>query len=101
MSCIGLGIQVALKLVFNMRRIIQSPNSLKTILFRRDTLNLASFLAGFSGLFRVRIVVFNNNIICESRNRKQFSFEPFSRQLYVFYVEPQIKIDPRMPFQPD
>ncbi|KAF2898930.1 hypothetical protein ILUMI_07244 [Ignelater luminosus] len=49
---VSLGIQVILKLVLNMRRIIQSPKMTKTILFRKDILSLAVFLGGFSGIFR-------------------------------------------------
>ncbi|KAF2898931.1 hypothetical protein ILUMI_07245 [Ignelater luminosus] len=49
---VGLGIQVILKLILNMRRIIKSPKMTKTILFRKDILSLAAFLGGFSGVFR-------------------------------------------------
>lgn len=56
MFSIGLGIQVTLKLVLNIKKIIQSPKNLKMILFRKDTLNLAAFLGGFSGLFRVSLI---------------------------------------------
>lgn len=55
---VGLTIQIILKLVFNMRRITQSPKMTKTILFRKDILSLAAFLGGFSGLFRVSLIVF-------------------------------------------
>lgn len=55
MFTIGLGIQVTLKLVLNLKRVMQSPRNLKTILFKKDTLNLAAFLGGFSGLFRVGV----------------------------------------------
>lgn len=48
----GLGIQVALKLVFNMRKIFTKPSSLKQIFFKKDLLALASFLTGFTGIFR-------------------------------------------------
>lgn len=54
MFSIGLGVQVTLKLVFNIRKIFQSPTNIKMLLFRRDILNLASFFGGFSGLFRVK-----------------------------------------------
>lgn len=51
---IGLAIQISLKLVLNIKRIFQSPKNLKSILFRKDILNLASFLGAYSGLFRVK-----------------------------------------------
>ncbi|KAJ8964926.1 hypothetical protein NQ317_014459 [Molorchus minor] len=53
MFTVGLGIQVSLKLVLNIRRILQSPSNLKTILLRRESLNLASFLGAYSGLLRL------------------------------------------------
>lgn len=53
MFSVGLGIQLSLKLVLNIRRIFGSPKSLRRILFRKDTLNLAMFLGGFAGIFRV------------------------------------------------
>jgi hypothetical protein len=57
MFSIGLGIQLTLKLVLNVRRLIQSPKNLRTILFKKDTLNLAVFLGGFSGLFRAVLCI--------------------------------------------
>ncbi|KAJ3655471.1 hypothetical protein Zmor_014602 [Zophobas morio] len=57
MFTIGLGIQVTLKLVLNLKRVMQSPRNLKTILFKKDTLNLAAFLGGFSGLFRAVLCI--------------------------------------------
>lgn len=58
----GLGIQVALKLVFNVRRIMTKPSSVKQIFFKRDVLALASFLAGFTGIFRVNIILLKNEM---------------------------------------
>lgn len=52
MFSLGLGVQLTIKLMFNMKRIISSPKSLKSIFLKRDTLNLAVCLGGFSGLFR-------------------------------------------------
>ncbi|XP_008191026.1 transmembrane protein 135 isoform X2 [Tribolium castaneum] len=57
MFSIGLGIQVTLKLVLNIKKVVQSPRNLKAILFRKDTLNLAVFLGGFSGLFRAVLCI--------------------------------------------
>ncbi|XP_074042806.1 transmembrane protein 135 isoform X1 [Leptinotarsa decemlineata] len=52
MFSVGLAIQISLKLVLNMRRIFQAPRNLKTVLWRKETLNLASFLGAYSGIFR-------------------------------------------------
>ena len=51
---IGLGVQVALKLVLNIQKIVMSPRKIKDILFTKDTLKIGAFLGGFSFLFRVR-----------------------------------------------
>ncbi|KAJ8924714.1 hypothetical protein NQ315_000866 [Exocentrus adspersus] len=57
MFSIGLGIQISLKLVLNIKRIFQSPRNLKSILFKREMLNLASFLGAYSGLFRASLCI--------------------------------------------
>ncbi|KAJ8968444.1 hypothetical protein NQ314_002303 [Rhamnusium bicolor] len=57
MFSIGLGIQISLKLVLNIKRIIQSPGTLKTLLFKKESLNLASFLGAYSGLFRASLCI--------------------------------------------
>ncbi|GLV45498.1 uncharacterized protein CBL_20657, partial [Carabus blaptoides fortunei] len=49
----GLSIQIALKLIFNLHRIVAKPRSIKQIFFKRDVSALASFLAGFTGTFRL------------------------------------------------
>lgn len=62
MFSIGLGIQVSLKLLLNIKRIFKSPKMLKTTLLKKDTLNLAVFLGGFTGIFRVSgaiLTIFN------------------------------------------
>ncbi|KYM99817.1 hypothetical protein ALC62_09435 [Cyphomyrmex costatus] len=45
--------QIALKLILQFKRLLQKPKLLKTTIFRRDNLNLAIFLGGFTGLFKV------------------------------------------------
>ncbi|KAK5640183.1 hypothetical protein RI129_010994 [Pyrocoelia pectoralis] len=52
MAGVGLSIQVALSVVFNLKSILLSPKSMKSILWKKKTLSLALFLGGFSGLFR-------------------------------------------------
>ncbi|XP_019871641.2 transmembrane protein 135 isoform X2 [Aethina tumida] len=52
MFTVGLGIQITLKLLLNVKKIFQSPKNLKSILWKKEILNLASFLGAFSGLFR-------------------------------------------------
>lgn len=55
MFSLGLGIQLTLKLILNMKKIFASPRALQDIVFKRDTLNLATFLGGFAGLFRASL----------------------------------------------
>lgn len=50
---IGLGVQVALKLVLNIQRIAVAPKKFFSILFARDTLRIGAFLGGFSFIYRV------------------------------------------------
>lgn len=50
---IGLGVQVALKLVLNIKRIASSPKKVVNILWKRDSLKIGAFLGGFSFIYRV------------------------------------------------
>ncbi|CAH1108400.1 unnamed protein product [Psylliodes chrysocephalus] len=52
MFSLGLGLQVALKLVLNLPTIVKSPGTMKNILFRKQNLNLAMFLGFYNGIFR-------------------------------------------------
>ncbi|KRT82507.1 hypothetical protein AMK59_4448, partial [Oryctes borbonicus] len=52
MFSVGLGLQLVLKLILNIQTLFKSPQKFGRALFRRDTLQLASFLAGSSGIFR-------------------------------------------------
>ncbi|KAL0100313.1 hypothetical protein PUN28_019582 [Cardiocondyla obscurior] len=45
--------QVALKLILQFKRLLQKPKLLKTVIFQRDNVNLAVFLGGFAGLYRL------------------------------------------------
>lgn len=54
MFTVGLGLQMTLKLILNMKKAFRSPQAMKQVLWRRDILQLGTFLGGFSGLFRVR-----------------------------------------------
>ncbi|XP_012059332.1 PREDICTED: transmembrane protein 135-like [Atta cephalotes] len=45
--------QIALKLILQFKRLLQKPKLLKTIIFQRDNLNLAIFLGGFVGLYKL------------------------------------------------
>ncbi|XP_037035408.1 transmembrane protein 135-like [Bradysia coprophila] len=54
MFSIGLGIQISLKLVLQMTRLLANgPKYLKTIFWTKDSLKLAVFLGGFSSTFRL------------------------------------------------
>lgn len=57
MFSIGLGIQITLKLVLNMKRIFASPKNMKQIFLRKDIVNLGLFLGLYSGLFRGSLCV--------------------------------------------
>ncbi|XP_070156169.1 transmembrane protein 135 isoform X3 [Polyergus mexicanus] len=45
--------QIALKLIFQFKTLFQKPKLLKMIIFQRGNLNLAIFLGGFAGLYRL------------------------------------------------
>lgn len=50
---IGLGVQVALKLIMNIKKIATSPKKAANIFFAKDTLKIGAFLGGFSFIYRV------------------------------------------------
>ncbi|KAK9885940.1 hypothetical protein WA026_013817 [Henosepilachna vigintioctopunctata] len=52
---LGLGIQIAIKLVLNMTKIVKSPTLMKHILFKKENINLGAFMGGFAGLFRATL----------------------------------------------
>lgn len=52
MFSLGLGIQLTIKLMLNLKRIINSPKVVKSLFIRKEILNLGVCLGGFSGLFR-------------------------------------------------
>ena len=54
---VGIGAQLALQLIFQIKRIVQRPQLLKSIMFRGNNLNLGIFLGGFTGLYRVCIII--------------------------------------------
>lgn len=52
---VGLGLQIVLKMVFGVKKIINNSFNYKKVLFSRDTMKLGIFLGGFSSLFRVSL----------------------------------------------
>ncbi|GLG95671.1 Uncharacterized protein GBIM_02600 [Gryllus bimaculatus] len=50
---VGYSLQVCLKLLLQMKRIVKNPKLISRCLFHRDALRFGAFLGGFSGLFRV------------------------------------------------
>lgn len=44
----GIGVQVALKVIFQLKRVLKNPK----ILFSKDTMKIGMFLGGFSAIFR-------------------------------------------------
>lgn len=56
---LGLGIQISLKLILQMTRLLSNgPKYLKTMLWTKDSIKLAVFLGGFSSSFRVKAFEF-------------------------------------------
>lgn len=55
---IGLGIQVALKLLMNIRKIALSPKKISDVFWTADTLKIGGFLGGFAFIYRVSSIVF-------------------------------------------
>ncbi|EFN87751.1 transmembrane protein 135 [Harpegnathos saltator] len=49
----GIGGQLALKLILQFKKLLRNPKLIKTTIFQRENLNLAIFLGGYSGLFRL------------------------------------------------
>ncbi|XP_014475106.1 PREDICTED: transmembrane protein 135-like [Dinoponera quadriceps] len=49
----GIGGQLALQLILQFKKLLRNPKLIKTTILRRENLNLAIFLGGCSGLFRV------------------------------------------------
>nr|XP_033338609.1 transmembrane protein 135-like isoform X1 [Megalopta genalis] len=49
----GLSVQLGLNLVLQFQKILKRPQSIKSIMFKRSNLNLAVFLGGFSGLYKL------------------------------------------------
>ncbi|XP_072755124.1 transmembrane protein 135 isoform X1 [Anoplolepis gracilipes] len=45
--------QIALKLIFQFKRLFQKPKLLRKTIFQKENLNLAMFLGGFAGLYRL------------------------------------------------
>lgn len=58
---VGLGLQIVLKMVFGIKKIVNNSFNYKKVLFSRDTMKLGIFLGGFSSLFRVSLTGFNFN----------------------------------------
>ncbi|KAH1008900.1 transmembrane protein 135 [Dendroctonus ponderosae] len=57
MFSVGLGIQITLKLVLNMKKIASSPKAFQQIFLKKNILNLGLFLGLYSGLFRGSLCV--------------------------------------------
>lgn len=55
---VGLGLQIVLKMVFGVKKIVNNSFNYKKVLFSRDTMKLGMFLGGFSSLFRVRMIFY-------------------------------------------
>lgn len=49
----GMGVQMALKLVFQLRKLYAKPHLIKSTVLKKENLNLAVFLGGFASLYRL------------------------------------------------
>lgn len=74
MFMVGIGLQILLKLVLNVGRIIKNPFSLKRILFNKDTFKLGLFLGEFASLFRVCYCFYHLNCFIIFSSNKFFFF---------------------------
>lgn len=59
---IGLGVQTALKIILNIKRIVASPKKIVDVFWTKDTLKIGAFLGGFSFIYRVSHVSFHHSI---------------------------------------
>ncbi|XP_011302970.1 transmembrane protein 135-like isoform X2 [Fopius arisanus] len=50
---IGLSVQIGLKLVVQLKTLFSKPHLLKSIIFQKKNFNLAVFLGGFTGIYRL------------------------------------------------
>lgn len=50
---IGFLVQLSLKLLFQMKRVVKAPSKLKGLVFSKDTLKIGAFLGGFSMIYKV------------------------------------------------
>ncbi|XP_015432661.1 PREDICTED: transmembrane protein 135-like [Dufourea novaeangliae] len=49
----GVSAQLALNLVLKMRKLLRTPQLVKSVIFKKGNLNLAVFLGGFAGIYRL------------------------------------------------
>ncbi|XP_053971782.1 transmembrane protein 135-like [Hylaeus volcanicus] len=49
----GVGVQLVLNLVLRIKQLLRKPQLMKSIIFKKNTYNLAVFLGGFAGLYRL------------------------------------------------
>ena len=49
----GLGAQLVLNFVFQIKKLLSKPQLLKSMIFKKGNMNLALFLGGFAGLYRL------------------------------------------------
>ncbi|XP_076237939.1 transmembrane protein 135 [Calliopsis andreniformis] len=49
----GLSAQLVLSMVLQMKKLLSKPQQIKSVIFRKSNLNLAVFLGGFAGLYRL------------------------------------------------
>lgn len=54
----ALSAQLVINLFFGTRKLITKPFLTRAIIFRKDNLNLPMFLGGFTGLYRVLLLLY-------------------------------------------
>lgn len=50
---IGLGVQLSMNIIFQLKNIMKQPKLIKSILLKKKNFNLALFLGGFTGFYRL------------------------------------------------
>lgn len=50
---IGFLVQLSLKMLFQIKKVVRSPAKIKGLIFARDTLKIGAFLGGFSVIYKV------------------------------------------------
>lgn len=80
----GLGycIQTGIKLIFQMKTVLQRPKEMKNIFFKKSNLDLALFLGGFAGIYKVIFTI----IIIKHLYMIFFSKNTINKKIFSWYL---------------